>query len=213
MAGTIVIKVGGSLLTWPQLPARLTDLLSRTRHHSTVLIVGGSRAVDFVRELDSIHGIGQKRAHDLALNALDLTASALTALVPGLRRVDDPDEIAEARSSGAIPVLAPRRFMEKIDHPSPAPLPATWAVTSDSIAARLAVYLRADELWLLKSTGLGASLTRERAARDGLVDPIFPEASATLPRVLLINLKANPPTEEILDRDPLKPRPLLPPFA
>lgn len=194
-----VVKVGGSLLGWPGLPPRLSDYLKTLDHDATVLVAGGGRAADFLRELDSTHGIGEKRSHGLALIALDLTAHALAAVVPGLLVVDRPADLPAATARGRTPVLSPRWFLENNDRRSADPLAESWDVTTDSIAARLAVFLGADELVLLKSSGLGTATTRDEAARAGLVDPAFPETSATIRRLAFLNLRGDPPTVERLD--------------
>ena len=49
----------------------------------------------------------------------------------------------------------------------------SWRVTSDSIAARVALELNAD-LTLLKSVELPSGKTWHEAARAGLVDDVFP---------------------------------------
>ena len=50
-------------------------------------------------------------------------------------------------------MFAPRWFLENIDRVSARPLAESWEVTTDSIAARVAVSLGADELRLLKARG------------------------------------------------------------
>lgn len=198
-SGCVVVKVGGSLLGWPGFPGRLAGYLDATRHERLVLIVGGGRAADFVRELDSAHGIGENRAHGLALRALDLTAHAAAALVPGLAVVERPDGLAGVWGTGGVPVLAPRWFLEAVDRHAAAPLAESWEVTTDSIAARVAEALGAVELRLMKSRGLDGLRGRAGAARAGLVDPAFPAASAGCGRVAVVNLRADPPTTESLE--------------
>jgi aspartokinase-like uncharacterized kinase len=241
MAAPVVIKVGGSLLDWPGLPARLAEVLAgQTRR--VVLIVGGGRAVDWVRDLDRWHGLGEERAHALALRALDLTAHLLAALVPGLEvvpgidalgdgsqaigarapltptlspegrgcffcpplpsgervgvrgstRPEDLDSIGAVWGSGRIPILLPRIILDEEDRLAQDPLPHSWAVTSDSIAARVAVRLGAEELLLLKSAPLPPGIDRTGAARLGLVDPAFTAVARPLGRVLYLNLRDPP---------------------
>ncbi len=151
MTGLAVVKLGGSLLDWPPLPDRLASYVRDRVDDRLLVIVGGGRVADVVRGLDRLHGLGDDRAHRLALHALDLTASILAALVPGCDVVDRLDALTGAWGRGRIPVLAPRRFLDEIDAPSPRPLRASWDVTTDSIAARVAVHLAAGELALLKS--------------------------------------------------------------
>lgn len=201
MSRTIVVKVGGSLLGWPEFPARLRQHLDRSRHERLVLIVGGGRAADLIRELDVLHDLGESRSHALALRALDLTAHLVDSLVPGLSVVERTDELADVWRRGRVPLLAPRWFLETIDRNSTEPLPESWEITTDSIAAHVALHLGAEELRMLKSRGAGGlkSKSRAEAAVAGLVDPEFPRASASCERVAIVNLRADPPTIDYLE--------------
>jgi hypothetical protein len=64
-----------------------------------------------------------------------------------------------------------------------------WHSTSDSIAARLARVLNADELVLLKSTELPAGSDWCVAADQGFVDEHFHRLAAELPGVRWVNLR------------------------
>jgi aspartokinase-like uncharacterized kinase len=188
-AGPVVIKVGGSLLGWPGLPQRLGEFLSRKATEQRVLVVGGGALVETLRVLDATHNLGETRSHALALQALDVTAHLLASLVEGLAVVDCSEQVASAWSEGRVPVFAPRRFMESIDARSDDPLPETWATTSDSIAARIALHLRASSLVLLKSRSPGQVCSVDELASEGLVDPRFPEASQGVAIVNLVSLR------------------------
>jgi len=188
-----VVKVGGSLFDWPELPRRLAAFLAYRRTivppAHTVLIAGGGPAVDVLRALDRIHELGDEPAHQLALHALDLTAVILAALVPGSIVVDRIESLDGAWDARSILILAPRRSISELARTARAPLPATWDVTSDTIAARLAEALGAQCLILLKSAPLPPAASRRDAARLGLVDPMFPAVARSLPRVEYLNLR------------------------
>jgi aspartokinase-like uncharacterized kinase len=190
---TVVIKVGGSLLGWPGFPGRLEGFLGAVASRRVALVVGGGAAADLVRQLDATHSLGEARSHALALRALDLTAHLAASLVPGLQVVERPAELGAVWRDGRTPVLAPRWFLENVDRYAEDPLPETWECTTDSIAARVARAIGASELVLLKSTSPGRVTSRTEAARLGLVDPRFPEASAWLDEVSVVNLRESPP--------------------
>ena len=92
----------------------------------------------------------------------------------------------------------PRRFLEEVDDRGPDPLAASWDVTSDSIAARIAVLLGARRLILLKSVGLSADIDRDEAARLGLVDAMFPQIASELEVVELVCLRGCEPLARVL---------------
>ena len=62
-------------------------------------------------------------------------------------------------------------------------------MTSDTIAAWIALHLAADRLILLKSAPLPVGADRREAARLGLVDPMLPLVARPLQRVEYLNLR------------------------
>jgi 5-(aminomethyl)-3-furanmethanol phosphate kinase len=192
-SGVTVIKVGGSLFDWPEIPRRIAEIVENRRAVDSseryVLIAGGGPAVDVIRDLDGAHHLGEPIAHRLALCAMDLTAVVLAELLPGALAAQSLEALTTAWSAGAIPVLAPRLVLAEIERAGGDPLHESWDVTSDSIAARVAVHLEADCLVLLKSADFPAVETRAQAARLGLVDPMFPIVARPLRRVEYLNLR------------------------
>jgi hypothetical protein len=66
------------------------------------------------------------------------------------------------------------------DESRPGALPHSWSVTTDSIAARVAVVYRAERLVLLKSVDVPAGTSWPEAAASGWVDAHFPQIAPTL---------------------------------
>jgi dihydroneopterin aldolase len=104
----------------------------------------------------------------MAILAMDQYAHLIAGRLRGATLVASRDEIEGARSRGGrgkgarkIPVLAPYRWLREAD-----PLPHSWDVTSDSIAAWVAGELGARRLILVKPAG----------AAGELVDPFFQHA-------------------------------------
>jgi 5-(aminomethyl)-3-furanmethanol phosphate kinase len=202
--GPTIIKVGGSLLDWPELSSRLRAFLNvevdRESEDCTKvgLIVGGGAAADFIRAMDRIHRLGDEAAHRLAIRALDLSAQLLRSLLPGSSVVTRPEELRAAWDRREVPILSPRRFLEELDDHCPDPLPASWDVTTDSIAARIATHLGASRLVLLKSARLPTGIDREEAARLGLVDPMFPRIAGELELVEYVSLREPAAVRQVL---------------
>ena len=196
-----VVKVGGSLFDWPGFPRRLSEFLDTRRtvdpSERFVLIAGGGAAVDTIRALDNIHGLGDNAAHRLALHTMDLTAVILATLVPGTVAVNDFAAVKAAWENGSVPILAPRSWLDR-DGDCNEGLPATWDVTSDSIAAWSAVRLGADRLVLLKSAPLPRGANLQEAVRLKLVDPWLPLVARTLPRVEYVHLRERVCTPQLL---------------
>jgi 5-(aminomethyl)-3-furanmethanol phosphate kinase len=203
-AGLTVVKVGGSLFDWPEFPGRLAAYIAMRRNadsaERTVLIAGGGRAADWIRSLDQTHGLGDVAADRLAVRALDLTAAFLAELLPGSRLIDRLEMLEAACQSPAITVLSPRHALAEIERCGVNPLRASWDVTSDAIAARIAVHLEARSLVLLKSAPLPDGCTREDAARLGLVDPTFPSVACSISQVEYVNIRSHPLESRLLPR-------------
>lgn len=188
----MVVKIGGSLLEWPEFPGQLAELLDSLGDPRVVLVVGGGGFADLVRRLDRVHGLGESRSHALALWSLEVSARVVESLLPGSEVVEALDLARKCWGKGLTPIVSPRLIMEGEDRRSLAPLPESWATTTDSIAARVATLLGIEELILLKSTCSPIEIDRREAATIGLVDPVFPVASARLSKVTLVDLRAVP---------------------
>ncbi len=162
------------------------------------MIAGGGAGVDWIRSLDQIHGLSDVAADKLAVHALDLTAVILAALLPGSTTIDQLAMLEPACEKRAITIMAPRRVLAEIEEFGAAPLPASWDVTSDTIAARIAAHLEARALVLLKSAPLLDCATTEDASRLGLVDPMLPAVARLIPQVEYVNLRSQPLERRLL---------------
>ncbi len=187
MSGPLrVFKLGGSLLEWPQLPAEFRRWRAQQSPAVEVLIVGGGGLAEAVRRLDAARRLDPVEAHWLCIRAMSLTASIVASWL---------DEARLVRSLGAIDrsQLAPLQILDaepflRQDAGRGGALPCGWHVTSDSIAARAARLLEANELVLLKST-LPREVTSRRAlGQAGFVDEYFATASQGL-TVRAVNLR------------------------
>jgi 5-(aminomethyl)-3-furanmethanol phosphate kinase len=185
-----VVKVGGSLLGWKDLPAALTKWLAQQSSATHVLIAGGGEFAEAIRRADATHGLGEEVAHWLCVDVLSVTARLLGAIV-NVHVVTHAHELPSL--APAVCVFDPSPFLRNVEPLQLSEsLPHTWAVTSDSIAARVAESLRASELVLLKSCLPGADA--------GYVDDYFPVAATKLPHIRCVNLRSRDFEEIIWDR-------------
>src|SRR5262245_52248453 len=167
-----IVKVGGSLYDLPDLGPRLRNWLGDNNLTEVILVPGGGPLVDAIRELDCCHQLGEDTCHLLALQAMRLAALILVQIVPGGAVLQDLSVCRVFCKEGKIPVLDAWDFVLG-DEGKPGCLPYSWDVTSDSIAARLAVVMGAAKLILLKSTALPAGVSWAQAAQRGIVDAYF----------------------------------------
>jgi len=148
-----VVKIGGSLLGHPE---TLDEVLAAVAGlPRTMLIVpGGGGFADAVREADRRAGLGDDAAHWMAVLAMDQYAEAIVTKLPQARRVETLAGTHAALAAGHVPVLAPSRWLRSAD-----PLPHSWDVTSDSIAAWVTGQAGASRLVLVKAPGASGQLT------------------------------------------------------
>jgi aspartokinase-like uncharacterized kinase len=214
----VLFKLGGSLLTLPDLGRRVRDVMYEPARFGVpcatfsrgpsgravperprtapihplnrpLLVVGGGPAADLVREWDSIHQLSDELAHRLAIRAMSCTALLAASLLDRATIVSRTDELPAVWQRGELPVLLVEPLLAELEAESDDALPASWHVTSDSIAAWLAIRLQAAELVLLKSVDFPPA-GLEAAARDGLVDPCFPRLTSRLARITWLNLRS-----------------------
>lgn len=156
----IVIKVGGGLLSHVQHFARVAQALCELGRTQRVLVIpGGGPFADVVRDVDERLHAGDDAAHWMAILGMDQHAHVLASRIANSVIVATVDEVAQAMRDRRVPVLAPSRWVGRAD-----PLPHTWDVTSDSIAAWCAGQIGASTLVLVKPPG---------AQGADLVDPSF----------------------------------------
>jgi aspartokinase-like uncharacterized kinase len=194
---TIVVKVGGSLMDWPELGPRLKEWLASLSTAQILLIPGGGPTVDVVRDLDRWHQLGEESAHWLALRALTLNAHFLAGILPSFNPmvVADFRDCKSVWSNFALPVLDPFSFARN-DEGLSNHLPHHWTATSDSLAARVAWRIGAQKLILLKS--VPGPQIREWWSNSDFVDPLFAKTVSEAARVgnpmeiSAINLRERP---------------------
>ncbi len=195
----VVFKIGGSLLDLPELSDVVRQLVDQRPESTVLLVAGGGAAADVVRTWDRVHQLGEASAHELALEAMDLTASLLARFVPEARLVRSPQQVQMATAEGAHSILCAGCFIKAAEARGHAPLEHTWRVTSDSIAAWAADVLSASELVLVKSVPVPRGLTLVEAAQAGLVDEGFPAIAENLATVGWVNARSMQPRIEKWD--------------
>ncbi|MBI3462661.1 MAG: hypothetical protein HY000_06305 [Planctomycetes bacterium] len=185
-----VVKLGGSLLDLPGLRERLRSWLDLQTPAGTVLVVGGGSLADAIRTADRLHGLSAEAAHWLCIRAMSLNAHLMAELLPDAVLVQDIRSIRRACEQRRLAILDPWPFIhDEEPRLSRSPLPCSWDVTSDSVAARLAALLSACELVLLKSALPETGMDLLAAARAGYVDSYFRNAAAWLPAVRCFDLR------------------------
>jgi aspartokinase-like uncharacterized kinase len=137
-----VVKVGGGLGRGAgddALRALCATLGELGERHQLLVVPGGAHFADAVREADRRFELPAPTSHRMAVLGMEQFGWLLSELIPGAeRRV----ELAPP-PAGRTAVLLPARLA--LD-----PLPASWQVTSDSIAAWVAGKVGAGRLVLVK---------------------------------------------------------------
>ena len=174
----IIIKAGGSLQKGKHLADICRKLGILGGKYRTIIIPGGGRFADKVRDCDPDFNLDQDTSHWMAILAMDQFGYLLSSLIPGSICTEDIDEAKEYSGKYHPAVLLPYRLIKDKD-----PLPHSWDVTSDSIAAWIAGYLNSKKLLLIKSMDHSADsypyrdfenpVDIEALENSGIVDPMF----------------------------------------
>jgi aspartokinase-like uncharacterized kinase len=163
-----IIKLGGSQVLGPHLRHWLASIV--TGLGKTVVVPGGGPFADAVRLAQTHMGFDDGAAHHLALIAMEQFGRALCALQPKLVLATSLENVRDVLDQGQIPVWGPVPMVL-----AAADLPASWELTSDSLAAWFAGSIGAERLVLVKQLRFSA---REIAVADlvtqGVVDRLFP---------------------------------------
>jgi len=164
-----VVKLGGSLVSSHCLTLWL-ETLSKT---NAVIVPGGGMFADAVRQAQAHWHFNDVTAHQMAILAMRQYGLMLVGLCPKLIAATALEDFAEFQGQTAVWLPNPDTLDE-------ARIPASWEITSDSLAAWLADQLGVENLLLVKSmaeldnpVGKAHEVTGTLAADAGWVDPAF----------------------------------------
>ncbi|NND96052.1 MAG: hypothetical protein HKN47_01845 [Pirellulaceae bacterium] len=166
-----VVKVGGSLLTQPDLVATLTRWFLEQPIAENVVIVGGGGLIDAIRRLDAVRPGDPAEVHWRCVDLLQATSRTFHDWFSSWEFIETADQLQRRQRDGfsqTQPTLVDvisfyRRGGD--DH-----LPEDWRTTTDAIAALLATRIDADELVLLKACDVDKNTSIEHLVATGIVD-------------------------------------------
>ena len=162
-----VVKLGGSTADHKAMDV-WTAALAVARL-PLVVVPGGGAFADQVRDEQRRLGFSDAAAHAMAILAMDQFGQVILDRHERFSAARSPEEIDQALAGGKIPVWLPSAMAV------PAPeIPASWGITSDSLAAWLAGKLGAETLLLVKQS---RAFANEDSVADlmarGIVDACF----------------------------------------
>ncbi len=182
-----VIKIGGSLLDSAGWTAAFRNWYRPLAAASIVdlVLIGGGRGVDRLRDLDAEQQLGDVASHFLAIRTMSITLQ-LAARQLGLPTIAD---VRQLPASGIAAVdIESLLDCATCRRKSAVKLPVSWAVTSDSLAVWLAGIVSAEELVLLKSCPPPNSAWQHWSAA-GYVDAFFPVGVPAGLRISAVDLR------------------------
>ena len=165
---TTIIKLGGSHAFSPTLRNWL-DVIARGAGQA-VLVPGGGPFADAVRAAQPRMNFDDRAAHRMALLAMEQYGHALASLDDRLVPAADEDAICRALAVRRVPVWMPYRMASEAPD-----IAESWDVTSDSLAAWLAVRLGASRLVLIKQVIVDGAPDLAALSRSGVIDPALGE--------------------------------------
>ena len=133
-----------------------------------MVVPGGGVFADQVRLTQKQWQYDDKAAHYMAILAMQQMALLFQSLCADLVLVDKVAAIAPALQQQKIVVWSP--LATELDA---AGIPASWDVTSDTLAAWLGIQLSAARLILVKSIQVPENATLEQLSTLGVIDKAF----------------------------------------
>jgi hypothetical protein len=190
-----VLKIGGSLSRHASLTFLCKEISRLGAHHRLLVVPGGGEFADQVRDACRRYDLKETAAHCMALLAMDQYGYLLNSLIARSCLTADLLSSCRAAESGKAAILLPSAPVIRAD-----PLPHSWEVTSDTIAAWVAQRTHCRRLILLKDVdGLLAGereiieelTVAQLATHSGGVDPYLSRflASAKLETWVISGLR------------------------
>jgi aspartokinase-like uncharacterized kinase len=140
-----VIKIGGSLAEDPErLRALCTKLSEFAKKYAIIVVPGGGRFADVVRDFDQRFTLSSGISHRMAILGIDQFGLLLSQIIPNSCATYLLSDVKQFSEIKIVPIFLPSRLMFQED-----PLENSWNVTSDSIAAYVASRLHAAKVLLV----------------------------------------------------------------
>lgn len=162
----IVLKLGGSLLSRPELTGFL-HLVSQKGQGHVVVVPGGGVFAEQVRLTQRQWQYSDNTGHYMALLAMQQMALLFQGVCPDLQVVNEVKSIANKMHRQVV-IWSP--LAAELDD---AGIPASWDITSDTLAAWLAMQLSIDQLILVKSVELQTNSNINQLSDAGIIDKAF----------------------------------------
>ena len=166
-----VVKVGGSLAEAPeQLITLCAKLSALARNYGLVVVPGGGRFADVVRDSDERFNLSSGVSHRMAILGMDQFGMLLAQITPNSCATYSLEDARQLAETEAVPIFLPSRLLFRED-----PLKNSWDVTSDSIAAYVAGKLQAAKLVLVTDVD-GVFTEDPKTNKDAvLMEQVSPE--------------------------------------
>jgi aspartokinase-like uncharacterized kinase len=162
-----VVKLGGSTADQPMLRVWIDALAAASL--PLVIVPGGGAFADQVREAQKRMGFSDEAAHAMAVLAMEQFGHVILDGQQGLVAAKSLEDMRQALAERKIPVWLPSSMA--LAAPD---VPASWDITSDSLAAWLAGRLEAEALLLIKqSSAFSESDDVDSLMAKGIVDNGF----------------------------------------
>lgn len=162
----MVLKLGGSLLSHAPV-TRILQLATRTGNGQLVIVPGGGVFAEQVRITQQQWQYDDRTAHYMAILAMQQMALLLQSLCSGLVVVNN---VAMIRASMQQHTVIWSPLSSELDA---AGIPASWDITSDTLAAWLAVQLSMEHVILLKSAEFSSDSSIAQLSASGVIDKAF----------------------------------------
>jgi len=172
----IVVKLGGSLAGSGALLKCLDAVEQKYRGRAVVIVPGGGGFADQVRQSQKRWCFDDKTAHHMAILAMQQMALLLKALKNNFVIADSLQAIRSHLIQPKILIWSPD--IRELDQ---ARIPATWDITSDSLAAWLAKSLPAQQLVLVKSAVIDDGQNVRELEAKNIVDRAFSDFVSDAP--------------------------------
>jgi aspartokinase-like uncharacterized kinase len=164
----IIVKLGGSLSQSDTLVKCLNKVEQNYADRAVVIVPGGGAFADQVRLAQHHWQFDDKTAHRMAILAMQQMALLMKGLKGNFSIARSVTGIRKKLHQQKIVIWSPDII--ELDNSA---IQASWDITSDSLAAWLAMTLSARELILVKSAMIDENLSIQQLAKQNIVDKGF----------------------------------------